>query len=193
MQIVHYPHPTLRFESQPIRRVDAELRSIVRNMFELMYEAKGVGLAANQVDLPLRLFIANLAGDPAEGEELVFVNPVISRPKGNEDHEEGCLSIPGVYSQVTRPGQIRVTAFTMQGEQIEAELDGMLARVVQHETDHLDGVLFIDRISPSRKAAVADALADFETEFASFRNEGRIPSDEELAEQRQHWLDKYCK
>ena len=103
MEIVHYPHPTLRHQSKPVRRVDTELREIVREMFRLMYEAEGVGLAANQVDLPLRLFVVNLGTERGEDKELVFINPVISGPKGNDEAEEGCLSIPKVYAPVRRP------------------------------------------------------------------------------------------
>src|SRR5881227_4418245 len=98
MEIVTYPHPTLRRVSRPLRRVDAELRQKIREMFDLMYAAKGIGLAANQVDLPLRLFIVNLEAKPDAGEELVFINPVISLPRGGtEEMEEGCLSLPGLY------------------------------------------------------------------------------------------------
>src|SRR6266513_2886410 len=95
MQILTYPHPTLRRVSKPLRRVDAELRKQIREMFELMYAAKGIGLAANQVDLPLRFFIVNLEAKAGAGEEMVFINPVISLPRGGtEEAEEGCLSLP---------------------------------------------------------------------------------------------------
>ena len=97
MQIITYPHYTLRYKSQPLTRVDAALRKLVAEMFDLMYEANGVGLAGNQVDLPLRLFVVNMAAEPGEGEELVFINPVLSQPKGKEEGEEGCLSLPGLY------------------------------------------------------------------------------------------------
>ena len=140
MQIVTYPHPTLRHKSQPIRRVDAELKAMVREMFDLMYKAQGVGLAANQVDLPLRLFVVNEKANPETGEELVFINPVLSRPKGNEIKEEGCLSIPETYGDVMRPEKIKVEAYNLQGELIEGELSGLLGRIVQHETDHLQRV-----------------------------------------------------
>ena len=90
LEIVQYPHPTLRHKSKPINRVDRELKEIVSEMFKLMYEAKGIGLAANQVDLPIQLFIINLKSDPNEGEELVFINPVVTSPKGSDEAEEGC-------------------------------------------------------------------------------------------------------
>lgn len=100
MKIITYPHPTLRRVAKPVRRVDAELKRIVREMFDLMYEAKGIGLAANQVDMPIRLFIVNLEAEAGKGEELVFINPVLSRPKGSDEAEEGCLSLPGLYGPV---------------------------------------------------------------------------------------------
>src|SRR3990172_3489255 len=94
LRVVPYPHLTLRHKSKPVRRVDSELVRMVRDMFTLMYASNGIGLAANQVDLPLRLFIVNLSAKSDEGEELVFINPVLSKPKGNEESEEGCLSFP---------------------------------------------------------------------------------------------------
>ena len=97
LQIVQYPHSTLRHESKPIRRVNKELKKLVDEMFDLMYEASGVGLAANQVNLPLQLFIMNPAGERGDGEEHVFINPVVSKPKGSEEKQEGCLSLPELY------------------------------------------------------------------------------------------------
>ena len=120
LKVVPFPHPTLRHKSKPIRRVDADLVRMVREMFTLMYSSNGIGLAANQVDLPLRLFIVNLSAKANEGEELVFINPVLSKPKGNEESEEGCLSFPELYGPVTRPKQITVQAYNLKGEEIRA-------------------------------------------------------------------------
>lgn len=192
MQVVLYPHPTLRHQSKAIRRVDAELVRIVHEMFELMYTTHGIGLAANQVDLPLRLFIANLSGEKGEGEELVFLNPVLSNPKGNEEAEEGCLSFPELYGPVKRPKQITVNAYTLKGEEIEAKVDGMLSRVIQHESDHLDGVLYVDRMSATAKATVQPVLEEFEWNFQSRRRTGEIPTDEVIAERLKQWEQKYC-
>lgn len=192
LEIITYPHPTLRYKSKPVRRVDAELRLIVDEMFELMYAAKGVGLAANQVDLPLRLFIVNLESDRGQSEDLVFINPVLSHPKGSEEAEEGCLSLPGLYGDVVRPKKVRINAYNLQGEEIHADIDGFLARVVQHEADHLDGVLFVDRLSETGKIEVDDALAEFEIDFASRRVTGGIPSDDAIAERLREWERKYC-
>jgi peptide deformylase len=192
LQIVNFPHPTLRYKSKAVKRVDAELRSTVRRMFELMYEARGVGLAANQVDLPLRLFIVNLKADPEEGEERVFINPVVSRPKGSDEAEEGCLSLPGVYGQVKRPRQVRVNAYGLDGCEINAEVDGLLARVIQHETDHLDGVMFTDRMSTTGRLAVQAALDEFEAEFESRRHVGEIAADAEILARLEQCERRYC-
>lgn len=192
MKIIAYPHPTLRYVSKPVRKVDASLRKIVREMFDLMYESKGIGLAANQVDLPLRLFLVNLAAKKGEGEELVFINPVLSQPKGSEAAEEGCLSLPGMYGQVIRPKTIRVQAYNLTGQEVNMELSGLLARCVQHEHDHIDGVLFPDRMDPLTRATFLDQLGEFEDDFESRRTTGDIPSDDVLAERRAEWESKYC-
>src|SRR3954470_20662973 len=145
LKIIQYPHPTLRHVSKPLKRVDAELRDIIKRMFELMYEAKGVGLAANQVDLPYRFFVANPTGDPEKKEEeVVFINPVLSKQKGSAEAEEGCLSPPGLYADVMRAEKVTVDAYDLSGTPVHIAATGFLARVVQHETDHLDGRLFID-------------------------------------------------
>lgn len=151
MRIVDYPHPALRRVSKPLKRVDAELHKLVREMFDLMYSDdnhRGIGLAANQVDLPYRLFVVNLTADPAlRDQEHVFINPVLSQPQGTAEAEEGCVSLPGLYAPVRRPEKIRINAYNLVGQEITYDLDDLFARVVQHETDHLDGVLFIDRLS----------------------------------------------
>jgi peptide deformylase len=182
LRILQYPHPTLRHRSKPLRTVDAELSKSVREMFDLMYAQKGIGLAANQVDLPYRLFVANLKSDPdAKDEELVVINPVISRRRGSVESEEGCLSLPGLYGNVIRPDKVVLTAYNLAGEEINCELTGLLARVVQHETDHLDGILFIDRLSPEGLLDAREKLAEFEAQFRGRRERGEIPNDQEIA------------
>lgn len=185
LQIIYYPHPTLRHASKPLKRVDAELRKHVAEMFELMYEHKGVGLAANQVDLPYRLFVANPEGDPAAKEaERVFINPVLSAGRGLEEDEEGCLSIPDIRADVTRNAKIKVQAYDLAGNELRDEVDGLMARIVQHESDHLDGVLFIDRLGPAQRAAIADRLEEFELDWESKLGTGELPSIESLAARR---------
>ncbi len=156
---------------------------MVREMFDLMYEANGIGLAANQVDLPYRLFVLNLKSDPdAREEERVFLNPVLTSRKGTAEGEEGCLSIPGLYADVKRPERVVLNAYNLAGEEVNLELDGLFARAVQHEIDHLDGVLFIDRLSPTGAIELREALADFEAEFAGQRERGEVPGDEAIAQ-----------
>ena len=170
LEIIHYPHPTLRHVSKPLKRVDAELRAMIAQMFELMYAHEGVGLAANQVDLPYRFFISNSQGDPEVKEaEQVFINPVLKGGKGNEEGDEGCLSIPGVSAPVERKERITIEAYNLAGESLEVEVEGLLARIVQHETDHLDGRLFIDRLATAHRAELRSALEELEIEFQSLQ------------------------
>ena len=193
MHIIQYPHPTLRHKSKPLRRVDAELQKIVREMFDLMYEAKGIGLAANQVDLPWRLFVVHAKSDEGDADrELVFINPVLSRGKGSDEDEEGCLSLPKMYGDVRRSAQIVIEAFSLSGEKIHLELDGMLGRIVQHEYDHLDGVLFIDRLGPTAELAVREDLDDLERRFRTQRELGEIGSDKQIAARLAELEAEYC-
>ncbi len=191
LSIIHYPHPTLQHRSRPIVRVDARLREMAAEMLELMYENEGVGLAANQVNLPIRMFVANPSGERGEGEEWVVINPVIDRPKGSEAAQEGCLSVPGVYAQVKRPKTVRLQGYDLSGGEINRELDGFVARVVQHEVDHLDGVMFFNRIGNEAMRDIEHAIAEFRTTFDSLRNTGSIPDDAELASQLAAWEKAY--
>ncbi len=191
LEIIHYPHPTLRHTSRPIQRVDDELRDIIRHMFPLMYEARGVGLAANQIDLPLRVFITNLEVEPEEGEERVFINPVISQTKGIIEQEEGCLSIPGVNGNVKRPERVKIQAYDLDGQAIDLTVDGLFARVVQHEVDHLHGVLFTDRLSETGKMAVREDIEELESSFRCRRETGSMPSDQEIRARGREMEERY--
>jgi peptide deformylase len=150
-------------------------------MFDLMYEHKGIGLAANQVDLPYRFFILNLEGDPAQAEEFVLINPVISRRHGTSEGEEGCLSFPEIYAPVKRSEKIVISAYNLAGDEVNYELTGLIARAAQHEYDHLDGILFIDRLSPAALMSIKEALSDLESEFQGQRHRGAIPEDHQIA------------
>jgi peptide deformylase len=184
MQIVHYPHPSLRWKSCPVSSVSGALRRTVREMFELMYEAKGIGLAANQVALPFRFFIINISGDPdLADEELVFLNPELSAQSGSAEGEEGCLSVPQLYGQVKRFETITVEAYDLDGRGFAMDLDELPARVVQHETDHLDGVMFFDRMSETDRQGLEPQIDEFVTVFRHQQATGESPSDEELSEQ----------
>lgn len=192
MQIIHYPHPTLRHRSRPVRKVDRELRATVAAMFDLMYEAKGIGLAANQVDLPLQLFIINLAGERGAGEEMVFLNPVLSAPRGSSEREEGCLSIPGLYADVTRPETVHVTAWDLAGKVFDQRVDGMLARAIQHENDHLEGTLFIDRLSPTVRRQFDGDLRAMELELESQRVRELVPAETAIRQRLAELELRYC-
>ncbi len=192
LSIIPYPHPTLRVKSSPIRRVDQALKDLANEMLELMYGAQGVGLAANQVDLPLRMFVVNASGVKGEGEELVLINPELQMPRGNESEQEGCLSLPGIYGQVKRPKAIRLSAYDINGNAIERNVDGFLARVLQHENDHLDGVLFFDRMNDEGRSEFAGALDELETDFRSKQSAGAIPSDQDLLARLDQWRERYA-
>jgi peptide deformylase len=191
LSIIPHPHPTLRVRSKPIKRVDAQLRNLVDQMLDLMYEENGVGLAANQVDLPIRLFVANPSGERGDGEELILLNPELQMPKGNETQQEGCLSLPDLYGQVKRPKSIRLSAYDLKGNSIERTVDGFLARVLQHENDHLDGVMFIDRMTDEGRRELIDDIDELETDFRSKQNSGAIESDSDLVARLQQWYDAY--
>ncbi len=181
LRIVHFPHPALRWKSKDVTRIDAQLKDWVAQMFELMYAARGIGLAANQVALPYRLFIINPSGDPAEKEqEQVFINPQIIKRNGSEDAEEGCLSLPEIYGPVTRAERITVEAFNLNGEEFAYELGGIHARVVQHESDHLDGVMFTDKVSAEILTELQPLLDDITGQFTRQQQEGQLASDDDL-------------
>jgi peptide deformylase len=180
LRILKYPHPALRHQCKPLRSVDGELKNLVREMFDLMYQQKGVGLAANQVNLPYRLFILNLEGDPAKAPEYVFLNPEISRRSGMVEAEEGCLSFPEIYAPVKRADKLVLSAYNLDGEELNYELSGFFARAVQHERDHLDGVLFVDRLTPSCLLSVKQALLDLELEFQGDRERGIVPPNQQI-------------
>ena len=192
MEIINFPHPTLRHRSKPITKVDAELKQIVQEMFDLMYAAKGIGLAANQVNLPLQLFVINLAAQQGAGEELVFINPVISSPKGSAEANEGCLSLAGVEAMVSRPDQVHVSAYDLAGNPIDQVFKGFIARVIQHEYDHIQGVMFIDRISDSEKRLIEGEIDEFLLDFEAARASGVIGSDQDIAQHIKSIETRYC-
>ncbi|MCI0704765.1 MAG: peptide deformylase [Planctomycetia bacterium] len=184
MEIVLYPHPALRWKSRPVKEIDAALHKTVGEMFDLMYEHKGIGLAANQVALPYRLFVLNLTGEADQKqEEMVFINPEILKRKGTVEGEEGCLSFPKLYAPVKRAAEIVVEAFDLEGNVFEYELDDLASRAVQHECDHLDGVLFIDRLAEAVRREHQPMIADFEAAFRKRQAEGELPSDESLKQE----------
>ena len=152
-----FPSPVLRKRAQEVTEFGSELEEVVRAMFRRMYASEGVGLAAPQVGLRKRILVANHSGE--EGDELVLVNPkVLERSGAPTTFEEGCLSFPGIFAEVERPDGCKVRAQDLAGQEFEAEYDGFLSRVVQHEYDHLEGVLLVDRMSPADKHRHRHAL-----------------------------------
>jgi peptide deformylase len=184
MKIVQFPHPALRHPARPVVNIDKPLRLLVGQMLELMYAKKGLGLAGPQVAMPFQVFVMNLEGDPAQQEmQRVYINPVIIDRKGSVEGEEGCLSFPGLYQKVRRPKQIRVQAYDEQGQKIDRVLSDLEARVVDHETDHLHGRLFIDKFGMIAKLSARSSLAEFERDFKRARERGEIPLDKEIERQ----------
>ncbi|MFM7109791.1 MAG: peptide deformylase [Planctomycetota bacterium] len=181
MNIVQYPHPSLRYQARPVTRVDDALRAAASRMLGLMYEAKGVGLAATQVALPWRMFVYNPTADPSKPElERVILNPVILEKKGSLDESEGCLSFPGLYQKVRRAKAVKVRYHTLEGSMEELEVADFVSRIFQHETDHLSGILFVDKLGPIGRLSVRPALARMEAEFREAQSRGEIAPDAEL-------------
>lgn len=179
MKIVLYPHPSLRHRARPLTSIDKKVHLQVGAMFELMYEVRGVGLAATQVELPYQL-IMNLDPEHKQEGEQAYLNPVIVERKGNVVDEEGCLSLPGLYQKVRRAKTVKVHAYNLKGEAVEIIAHDMAARVWQHETDHLSGVLFIDRLGFIAKRASRASLEDFERKFRKAQERGEDPPNMEI-------------
>jgi peptide deformylase len=153
--LVILPDPVLRIASKPVERVDAPLLKLADDMLETMYDAPGIGLAAIQVGEPLRMLVIDLAKEEEPPAPLVLINPhVLETSDDRSVYEEGCLSIPDYYAEVERPAVVRVKYLDRDGKMQEIEADGLLATCLQHEIDHLDGVLFIDHISKLKRDMV---------------------------------------
>ncbi len=184
LRIVNYPHPVLRYVSRPVTQIDDSLREIVRSMFELLYAAKGIGLAANQVALPFRFFVLNLSADPAQvDQEQVFINPVITKRHLSVEDEEGCLSLPDIRADVRRARKIRFQAYDLAGKLVDYDADELFSRAVQHESDHLDGKLIIDYFDPLVLRENQAKLRELEREHQKAQASGELPSDEAIVRQ----------
>ncbi len=164
-KILTYPNPKLRRKAQPLGELTPEVRARIEAMFPLMEQAKGIGLAAPQIGWNVRLFVMNVSGK--QGEGLALINPeIVEKSGGFWDVEEGCLSLPGIYGKVKREKKVVVRATDLDGNELELEADGMVGRCMLHEYDHLDGVLFIDRLSPAKKQSIKRKLRDLELDAA---------------------------
>ncbi len=165
LRIYETPDPMLRQISSPVDKVDDEIRALIKDMFETMYEAPGIGLAAVQVGKPIRLLVMDLAEPEEEGgtpvrEPRVFINPeILSHSDEEVPYIEGCLSVPDQYAEVMRPDHIRARWLDEHGKKHEQNLDGLLAICLQHEMDHLEGILFIDHLSKLKRDMVLKKLA----------------------------------
>jgi len=156
LTILEFPDPRLRKKAVPVETVDDELRALIDDMFETMYAAPGIGLAATQVDVHRRLLVADVSAD--NDDPHVFINPEIVEKDGVTVTEEGCLSVPGYFEEVKRAEHIRVRYLDRDGGEREGEFEGLLAVCVQHEIDHLDGKLFVDYLSEAKRSRIRKKL-----------------------------------
>jgi peptide deformylase len=182
MKIVHYPHPSLRHPGKPLTAIDNKVRKAAEEMLNLMYEAKGLGLAAPQVALPYQMFVMNTKADPEQRElEKIIINPVIVERKGSIEGDEGCLSFPELFQKVRRAKHVKVIAYDLEGQQVEIlPADDLESRVLQHEWDHLQGTLYIDKFGPLAKLSARTMLKALERAYKRAQEKGEIPSDEEI-------------
>jgi peptide deformylase len=163
LKIIHWPDPRLLKPSRAVAAFDGDLKALISRMVELMRDHKGVGLAAPQVGVNLRLFVMNPTGQPAD--DRVYVNPALSDATGSEEGEEGCLSLPGINTKVDRSTEVRMSAQDADGRPIEQVGTGYIARIWQHETDHLNGIVLVDRMGPLAKLAARKTLKGLREEY----------------------------
>jgi peptide deformylase len=158
--IIILPDKRLRLVSKPVGKIDADIRALVEDMFETMYDAPGIGLAAIQVGVPKRVVVMDLSKRETEAEPKVFINPEITWSSEDEStYEEGCLSIPDIHEDVERPARVKVKYLDLDGKPHEEEADGLFATCIQHEVDHLNGVLFVDHISKLKRDRIIKKFA----------------------------------
>jgi len=167
LKLILYPDPILKRRAAPVATIDDEVRGRVREMFEILYREKGVGLAAPQVGWSVRLFIANPTGEPNAEGERVYINPRILAAEGEIREEEGCLSIPEVRGIVGRSRKVVVSAQDLGGVAFKEEAEDLKSRVIQHELDHLDGILFISRLSSLDRLRVNKELKQLERRYSA--------------------------
>ena len=165
LPIIEFPDPRLRTVARPVAEVDTRIRQLIDDMFETMYEAPGIGLAATQVDVHERLLVLDVSED--KGDPMVFINPEVLEAEGSQVYQEGCLSVPGIYADVKRAEKIRVRALDRDGQPFELSAEGLLAVCIQHEMDHLAGKVFVDYLSPLKRELVRKKLAKQRREDAA--------------------------
>ena len=178
MKIVLYPHPALRHPAKPLGAIDRQIHLDAGRMLELMYEHKGLGLAANQVFLSYRIVVLNPTGDPQQRDkEEVLLNPVILERKGTIEGEEGCLSFPGLFQKIRRAKTVRVQAYNLRGEVVEKSVSDLESRLWQHEVDHLDGILYIDKMGTIAAPGQPEYPQGIRAGFPACPGEGRDRGD----------------
>ena len=163
MEVAIYPNPVLKTKAKPIEEINNETCQIAEEMLETMYNACGIGLAAPQVGLSIRLVVLDVTGEKTG--ERVFINPYISEEKGETLEEEGCLSFPDVMGKIIRSQYVKVIAYNLKGEKLEIEAEGLLGRAWQHEIDHLNGCLFIEKMTPASTIANQSKLKELELAY----------------------------
>jgi len=171
LKIVLWPDPRLRKVSQPIEKIDDTTAALATRMFELMREHHGVGLAAPQVGLNVRLFVTNPTGEP--GDDHVYINPQLSDAEDETDAEEGCLSLPGINAHILRSKSLKIRAQGLDGQWFEEKSDEFPARVWQHEFDHLNGTMLMDRMGPADKILAKKKLRELEEDWAAAHPKAR--------------------
>jgi peptide deformylase len=166
LDILEFPDPRLRTKARPLapEQIDDRLRALIGDMFETMYAAPGIGLAATQVDVHQRLVVIDVSEE--KDQPLVLINPEILDRQGSQTCQEGCLSVPGIYADVERADQVTVRALDRDGKPFELTADGLLAVCIQHELDHLDGKVFVDYLSPLKREMVRKRLLKAQRERA---------------------------
>lgn len=173
LTILHHPDSRLRKKAAPVAQVDAVIRQIIDDMFATMYAAKGIGLAATQVNIQQQIVVMDISEE--RDAPQVFINPEILHKEGSIEHEEGCLSVPDYYDKVTRAERVTVRAVNRDGETFELQAEGLLAICIQHEMDHLQGKLFVDYLSTLKQQRVRKKLEKWEKEQAKDAKNGVKP------------------
>ena len=167
LKILHFPDPRLRKIAEPVINVDKEIKNIIDQMFFTMYEEKGIGLAATQVNIHKRIIVIDVSEN--KNEKVCLINPeILFLSEDNESMDEGCLSVPGFYESVSRPSRIRLSTLNLNGKLVELEADGLLSTCIQHEIDHLNGKLFVDHISSLKRNRIEKKIKKLKKEGALF-------------------------
>ncbi|MDR2762407.1 MAG: peptide deformylase [Planctomycetaceae bacterium] len=193
MKVLSYPNPVLFHKCKPVTSINQQLRDLIAEMLQTMYEFRGVGLAANQVGYPIQLFVMNETGDFEKPEnEYVFINPVILKRKGNQVDQEGCLSFPEIYANVNRAELVEIESIAIDGSIQKFQWKDRPATIVQHEYDHLNGICFVDRLSELSLHEIREELADLKINYEGDVRLGFTPSAEETKKRIADLEKQFC-